>query len=105
MDESAELLHELRVLCARLPVPQPTWHPYGPMILRRREDFEYALTLAAERPEVIVRAAALIEEAGDPTLDAGAPPELAAATDASARCPTPTSSTPSSTRSSRRSRR
>jgi len=78
-DESAELLHELRVLCARLPVPQPTWHPYVPMILSCREDFEYALALAAERPEVILRAAALVEETSEPTLDPGASPELAAA--------------------------
>jgi hypothetical protein len=78
-DESAELLHELRVLCARLPVPQPTWHPYVPMILSCREDFEYALALAAEHPKVILRAAALAEETSKPTLDPGASPELAAA--------------------------
>jgi hypothetical protein len=77
--ESEALLHELRVLCARLPVPQPTWHPYVPMILRCREDFEYALALAAERPEVIVRAAELVHDEKEPTLDPGAPPELAAA--------------------------
>jgi hypothetical protein len=66
-------------LCARLPVPQPAWHPYVPMILRCREDFEYALALAAERPEVIVRAAALVEEEGEPALGPSAPRELAAA--------------------------
>lgn len=78
-DESAEFLHELRVLCARLPVPQPTWHPYVPMILSCREDFEYALALAADRPDVVERAATLVEEESEPTLDPGASPELAAA--------------------------
>jgi hypothetical protein len=78
-DESARLLHELRVLCARLPVPQPTWHPYVPLIRACREDFEYALALAAERPEVIERAAALVEEESEPRLDPGASPELTAA--------------------------
>lgn len=74
-----ELLDELRILCARLPVPQPEWHPFVPEIRAFRADFERALALAATRPEAVVLAGELIEAEAEPELADGAEPELAAA--------------------------
>ncbi|HET7043911.1 MAG TPA: hypothetical protein VFI37_03600 [Gaiellaceae bacterium] len=74
-----ELLDELRILCARLPVPQPEWHPHVPEIRAFRADFERALALAAERPAALTLAAELLDAETEPELAEGAAPELAAA--------------------------
>ncbi len=77
--EPHELLTELRVLCARLPVPQPSWHPYVPELAACRGDFERALERAAEQPSVLERVAALLDGDAAPVLDTGASPDLTAA--------------------------
>lgn len=77
--ETGELLRELRALCERLPLPQPAWHPYVEQIVTCRADFEHALDLAAAHPEALQLVAALVDGDGEPSLDAGASPELAAA--------------------------
>jgi hypothetical protein len=77
--DSAELLHELRNLSARLPVPQPSWHPYVPLILTLRKDCERAVELAAERPGTLELYAALVEGEAELAFEPGASPELAAA--------------------------
>lgn len=77
--DTSELLAELRGLCARLPLPQPSWHPYVSQIAACRSDFEQALALAAEQPAVLERATALLDGDAEPAFDADASPDLAAA--------------------------
>ncbi len=77
--DTSELLTNLRGLCARLPVPQPSWHPYVSQIAACRGDFEQALVLAAEHPAVLERVAVLLDGDAEPTFDANASPDLAAA--------------------------
>ena len=67
--DTAPLLAELQDLCARLPVPQPSWHPYVSQIAACRSDFEQAVTRAAEWPVVLDRFAALINEEHDASFD------------------------------------
>ena|GEM_PF-1915452 len=76
---ASELLAELRRLHARLPVPQPAWHPYVPLIAAARDDLERALALAAERPDSLELAAALLDGGPEPAFDEDASPELTAA--------------------------
>ncbi|HEX6762794.1 MAG TPA: hypothetical protein VF094_08345 [Gaiellaceae bacterium] len=77
--DTGELLHELRGLCTRLPVPQPTWHPYADQIAACRQDFEWALALATRHPATLELLALLIEGELDPGPDPEAPPRSAAA--------------------------
>ena len=77
--DTAELLAELRRLCAHLPVPQPSWHPYVAQIAACREDFEHALTLAAEHPHALELAAALIDGEQEPSFEPDVSPALTAA--------------------------
>jgi hypothetical protein len=74
-----DVLWELRHLCARLPVPQPGWHPYVALIAGCRHDFEHALTLTAEHPAALDLFAALAEGDLDLTFDPAGSPELASA--------------------------
>lgn len=76
---TVELLTDLRCLCARLPLPQPSWHPYVPLIAACRTDFEQALALAADSPEAVERVAALVGGELELTFDPDASPELTAA--------------------------
>jgi hypothetical protein len=77
--EMSELFAELHGLCARLPVPQPSWHPYVSQIAACRSDFEQALALAAAQPAALERLTALLDGDAEPAFDGGASPELAAA--------------------------
>ena len=70
--DTSELLAELHGLCARLPVPQPSWHPYVSQIAACRNDFEQALALAAAQPSALERLAALLDSDGEPPFDADA---------------------------------
>jgi hypothetical protein len=70
---------ELRRLCARLPVPQPGWHPYVALIAGCRHDFEHALTLTAEHPAALDLFAALADGDLDLTFDSASSPELTSA--------------------------
>ncbi len=76
---SGELLAALRDLCVRLPVPQPSWHPYAEQIVACRDDLERALATAAEYPDAIDLVAALIDGEAEPRFDPGTSPELTAA--------------------------
>ena len=76
---TSELLAELRRLCARLPLPQPSWHPYVAQIAACRDDFEHALTLAADAPQTFDLIAALVDGDVEPAFDEAASPELATA--------------------------
>ena len=76
---TGELLADLQGLCDRLPVPQPSWHPYVAQIANCRTDFERALDLAAERPETLELVAALIDGGTEAQFDEDAPLELRAA--------------------------
>ena len=75
----SELLAELRSLCERLPVPQPSWHPYAAQIAACRSDFEHALTLAAANPAALEQVADLIEGNTKASFDHTSSPELAGA--------------------------
>ena len=77
--DTGELLRELRGLCERLPVPQPSWHPYVAQIAACRADFEQALALAAAHPEALELVAGLLDDDGDPSFNAGTSPDLTAA--------------------------
>ena len=76
---TGELLADLRCLCGRLPVPQPTWHRYVAQITGCRADFERALDLAAEHPETLGLVATLIDGSAEPSFDPAASAELTAA--------------------------
>lgn len=73
---TSELLAELRRLCNRLPVPQPSWHPYVAQIAACRNDFEQALALAADSPPTLELVAALADGGTEPTFDEAASPAL-----------------------------
>lgn len=75
---TSELLAELHGLCARLPVPQPSWHPYVSQIAACRSDFEQALALAAAQPSALERLAALLDGDAEPHFDADAASGLTA---------------------------
>jgi hypothetical protein len=77
--ETADLTAELRRLCARLPVPQPGWHPYVALIGACRDDFERALALADVRPRTLELVAALVDGETELPFDRDASAELAAA--------------------------
>ena len=77
--DTSELLGELRGLCARLPVPQPSWHPYVSRIAACRSDFEQALALASEQPAALERLAALLDGDTEPAFAGDASPGLVAA--------------------------
>ena len=70
--DTSELPAELLRLCARLPVPRPSWHPYVSQIAACRSDFEQALALAAEHPAVLERVAALIDDEHELTFEPNA---------------------------------
>lgn len=76
---TSELLAELRRLCARLPVPQPSWHPYVAQIAACRDDFEQALALVADAPQTLELSAALVDGETELGFDEAASPELTAA--------------------------
>jgi carbon-monoxide dehydrogenase large subunit len=76
---TSELLAELRRLCARLPLPQPSWHPYVAQIAACRNDFEQALALAADAPPTLELFAALVDGDAEPAFDEAASPALTAA--------------------------
>jgi hypothetical protein len=67
-----ELLAELRRLCARLPIPQPGWHPYVSHIAACRDDFEHALVLATDSPDALEVFAALVAGELEPAFDSDA---------------------------------
>ena len=85
----SELLAELRGLCTRLPVPQPSWHPYVSQMAACRGDFEQALAHAAEHPATLELLAALIEGETEATFDRGASPTLTTAWERLEGLPTP----------------
>jgi carbon-monoxide dehydrogenase large subunit len=74
----SELLADLLGLCDRLPVPQPSWHPYVAQIANCRTDFERALDLAADHPETLELVAALIDGGAEPSFDTDASVALTA---------------------------
>lgn len=76
---SGELLAELRRLCARLPIPQPGWHPYVSHIVACRDDFERALVLAADSPHALELVSTLVDGASEPGFEPAASPALTAA--------------------------
>lgn len=76
---TVDVLRDLRSLCARLPVPQPGWHPYVALIAACRHDFEHALTLSGEHPAALDLFADLADGALDLTFDSAGPPELTSA--------------------------
>jgi aerobic carbon-monoxide dehydrogenase large subunit len=76
---TSELLAELRRLCARLPVPQPSWHPYASQIAACRGDFEQALARVAVSPQTLELAVALIDGDAELVFGDAAPPELTVA--------------------------
>jgi hypothetical protein len=75
---TGELLAELRRL-TRLPVPQPVWYPYVPLIGACRHEFEQALALAAAHPDALDLLAALADGAAQLAFDPDASRELSAA--------------------------
>lgn len=77
--DTSELLSELHSLCARLPVPQPSWHPYVSQIAACHSDFDQALALAAKRPAALERLAALLDGDAEPPFDDEASRDLTAA--------------------------
>lgn len=77
--DTSEVLAELHGLCSRLPVPQPTWHPYVSQIAACRSNFEQALALAAEQPAALESMAALLEAGTEPVFDDETAPDLVAA--------------------------
>lgn len=87
--DTAELLSELRRLCARLPVPQPTWHPYVPPIHAFQKDFQQALELAAAHPDALDLLATLVEDDAGLAFDPDTSPELTAAWERLAALPIP----------------
>ncbi len=76
---TGELLAELRDLCARLPVPEASWHPYVSQISACRSDFERALIRAEEQPAALERLAVLLEGDAEPAFDAAASSDLTGA--------------------------
>ena len=76
---TSELLTELRRLCARLPLPQPSWHPYVAQIAACRSDFERSLDLAIDWPKALELVAGLLESSSEPSFDEDTTPELSAA--------------------------
>ena len=89
-----ELLAELRGLCARIPIPQPSWHPYVSQITACRDDFEQALALATEHPTTLDLLAALIEDEAELIFDPGASPRLTRAWERLEELPTPSGQHP-----------
>ena len=77
--DPSELLRELRSLCARLPLPQPGWHPYVALIVACREDFERTIDLAAESRDTLRLFEALAGGAPEPGFEPDASPALSAA--------------------------
>lgn len=77
--DTGELRRELRRLCDRLPVPQPSWHPYVAQIAACRTDFARSLELAATHPEAVELVAALVDGSLGLVFDEHPPPELSAA--------------------------
>lgn len=75
----AELVGELRGLWARLPIPEPSWHPHVALIHACRDDFEHAIAAAADRPAALDLLAALIDGAPEPAFDRDASSELTGA--------------------------
>jgi len=71
-----KLLTDLRTLQARLPVPQPGWHPHTALIGGVRDDFGLAIDAAAEDPAALDLLAALVDGELEPTFDSDAPQEL-----------------------------
>ena len=76
--EPAELLAELRALAARMPMPQPAWHPQVAHISACRADLLEAIEAAAGDPAILDIAAALFNDP-EAQLDRHASEEVAAA--------------------------
>ena len=76
---TSEVEAELRRLCHRLPVPQPSWHPYVAQIADCQDDFEHALAQAADAPQTLELVAALVDGYAEPAFDEAASLELTAA--------------------------
>jgi hypothetical protein len=77
--DTVQLLRELRSLCARLPAPQPNWHPHVALIVACRQDFERAIDATAAIPDALELFTALADGEAEPDFDPAASPELAAA--------------------------
>lgn len=76
---TGELLAELETLCARMPVPQSSRHPYVASIAACRNDFEHALALAAGSPAALELVDALLAGEVEPSFDPDASLALTAA--------------------------
>lgn len=76
--ESAELLAELRALAARMPMPQPAWHPHVAHIRACHSDLLEAVEAAARDPVVLDIARALLDDP-QAQLDSDASEDIAAA--------------------------
>lgn len=74
--EAQELLAELRRLAACLSVPHPSWHPFVPEIHACRDDYEQALALASEEPQVLERLLELLASEAGPPSAADSSPDL-----------------------------
>ncbi|HVU76039.1 MAG TPA: hypothetical protein VHC67_00555 [Gaiellaceae bacterium] len=77
--EAKELLAELHGLRDRMPVPQPTWHPYVAQIAECRADLARALDLAAKHQGALGLVATLIEGGSGLGFDPEASADLTAA--------------------------
>lgn len=75
----AEVIGELRGLWARLPIPEPSWHPHVALIRACRDDLEHAIAAAADRPAALDLLAALIDGGPEPAFDRDASGKLTGA--------------------------
>lgn len=91
---SGELLTDLHRLCERLPVPQPSWHPFVAQIAACRDDFEHALDLATNHPETLDLLAALIDGSAERSFGEDASAALTAAWRRLQALPTPSGQHP-----------
>lgn len=74
--DQATLIAALRTLHARLPVPQPGWHPHVALITDCRDDFGHAIDAAEEDPRALDLLAALIDGELEPHFVPDTPDEL-----------------------------